>query len=89
MVSGLRNTESLECRDMAAKKRKVYWTPERIRELIAASGCGTQAEFAALIRISPQLLSDWLAERAMPMSYMEFGLDCLAQRVGIPNSETE
>lgn len=73
---------------MGKKKRHVYWTPERIRELIAASGCSTQAEFAQLMRISPQVLSDWLASRSEPQPYMEFGMDCLAERFGIEGSNS-
>lgn len=79
--------ERIQCTRMA-KKREVYWTPERIEQLIDASGVASQRDFAKLVRISPQLLSSWLTGYRKPQPLAEMALDCLAVRFGIPSSES-
>jgi len=71
-----------------AKKRKVYWTPKRIAELMRASGATTQDDFAEICRCSKQLISAWLRGTHVPEPMKELALDCLAARFGIPHSES-
>ena len=69
-----------------AKARKIYWTPRRIKALMEASGCKNGVAFAKLIRISPQLLSNWLNGSRKPQPIMELALDFTAAKFGHPNS---
>lgn len=64
-------------------KRHVHWTPARLRKLIKASGLPSDAAFARLVRVTPSLVSDWLAGRRQPQPVMELALDCLAVRFGL------
>ena len=65
---------------------KFFWTPARIDALWKATGATTRAEFAAMLRVSPQLMSHWLNGDRRPAPIHQLVLDCLAERHGLPAS---
>jgi len=67
--------------------KRIYWTPARIKALKAAVGAKTDAEFAAVMRVSAGLVNNWLNGQRRPQPIMELALDCVAAKYGMPTSE--